>query len=165
MGRPENVGDFLIERIKRWCVIPREEKIEYNRILFSGRFDPVHPAHWVTILRLLKIASQVIVVVLDYPGRKYYAGYSAQLFEESVQLSGLSDKIEVWINEVHFAEITADALDRFDCDSYAAAANLEVLSHVWALGKPCVYMDRAYDYEASAIIPKWKQGGESMKRS
>lgn len=153
MERPKNMDDFL-NKAKRWAVFPRENKITVNRCLFSGRMDPLHAGHWVTILRLLKIAKTVVVVVLDYPGRKYYAGYTAQLLEELTMLSGVN--VEVHINHVHFAKITAEDFDRYKCGCYAAAGNFEVLENIWDLGKQCIYVDRAYDYEARNYIPTWK---------
>ena len=115
------------------------------RVLFSGRFDPPHPGHVVTILRLHAKYGHVVVPILDYADRRWPASYCKQVLDEC--FDHLKGDVEVRINATHFAEITCDELDAYECDLYAAG-NVKVIKHVESLGMKCVYVDRAFDYEA-----------------
>ena len=120
--------------------------LSINTILFSGRMDPVHPGHIITIKRLLKKCQKVIVVMLDYPERRYPMAYCMDILKES--LDGLP--VEVISNTVHFGKITKKQLSEYDFEVYATG-NLIVLRHIEKLGVKVMYCDRAYLYEASKI--------------
>ena len=115
------------------------------RVLFSGRFDPPHPGHVVSILRLHAKYGHVVVPVLDYKGRVWPASYCKQVFDEC--FAHLHGDIEVLINRTHFGAITCDELESYGCDLYASG-NVVVIKHVESLGMPCIYVDRAFSYEA-----------------
>jgi cytidyltransferase-like protein len=117
-------------------------------VLFSGRFDNVHPGHIATIQRLGQIYKKVIVVILDYSEQKYPVYYRAKILSEI--LSSSKGDYEIHINSDHFAKISKKALSRWKFDVYAAG-NLDVLMHIEKLGYEVLYVDRAYDFSASAI--------------
>ena len=124
------------------------------KYLFSGRFEPPHPGHWVSVLRLLeKGANQVVIVVLDYPGRKHPASYAAQIFKEMIDLSNFNESVSVVCNKTHFGKIGLPELKTFNCDVYVSG-NMDVLKHVDDLGVSVKYIDRAYDYAASNYVLK-----------
>ena len=115
------------------------------RSLFSGRFDPPHPGHIASILRLEK-KGPVTVVILDYPERSYPLEYVRTIFSEIFE----KHDIKVVTNKTHFAEIDKKEFLSFKCDKYASG-NLTVLKHIEELGVPVIYCDRAYEYSARNI--------------
>lgn len=122
------------------------------RVLFSGRFDPPHPGHVISILRLHAKYGHVVVPVLDYKGRAWPASYCKQVFDEC--FAHLKGDIEVLINRTHFGEMTCDELKTYKCGLYASG-NMSVIKHIEGLGMPCLYVDRAFNYEAH-LYPKPK---------
>jgi hypothetical protein len=118
--------------------------MEKSSIVFSGRFDPVHPGHIATVIRLTKKYSLVKVAILDYPGRSYPVSYIGKIFEELLE----KYNVDIMSNPTHFGEITPEEWKEFKCNSYAAG-NLKVLKHMENIADECVYVDRAYDYSAS----------------
>jgi len=117
-------------------------------VLFSGRFDPVHPSHICTIIRLAKKFGAVKVVMLNYKERRFPVDYCLQVFQEIFEEIKLDVRFDV--NTIHFGQITRQELIDFDCDIYAAG-NHNVLRHIENLGFPAVYVERAYEYYASDI--------------
>jgi hypothetical protein len=115
-------------------------------VLFSGRFDRPHVGHIASILRLGTVYGMVKVVVLDYPERKYCASYAAQMLQEILEQS--VGTYEVSINKEHFAKIPKESLDAFGFDVYASG-NHECLNHISKMGYSVLYVERAYDYEAT----------------
>jgi len=123
-----------------------ERLLEDTIILFSGRFDPVHVGHICSMRRLLNRYKWLEIVILDHPKRRFPAFYSKQIIEEV--LAGF--RINVRINTTHFSEITLKELKSYKSDLYAAG-NMEVLKHISSLGFPCIWVDRAYHFQASKI--------------
>lgn len=122
------------------------KNVEDTVALLSGRFDVVHPGHIVTILRLLKKFSRVLVVMLDYPERRYPVCYCVDILQEIFE----GRPVEILVNNVHFGEITEDQLKDFNFDVYAAG-NLKVLRHIEKLGFDVIYTERSYLYDAHLI--------------
>ena len=115
-------------------------------VLFSGRFDRPHIGHIASIQRLGKKYKKIIVVILDYPERKYCAKYALQMLEEILMNS--VGKYEIVINKDHFAKISKESLNKYSFDIYASG-NHECLTHVSQLGYNVIFTERAYDYEAT----------------
>jgi phosphopantetheine adenylyltransferase len=119
-------------------------------VLFSGRFDPPTPSHIVQILRLLKRYQKVLVVMLDYPKRRFPLRYCLDLFNETFE----NRPVEIITNTKHFGKISAEEITKYSFDVYAAG-NLQVLRHIESLGFPVIYIERAFAYTASDIpLPK-----------
>jgi len=123
-----------------------------TRVAFSGRFDPPHNSHFITAMRLSKKYDEVLIVILDYKGRKFSAQYAEQVFNEMIELSKAWDRVKVIINTVHFGELTRQQWDELNCTHYASG-NSKVLSHIAELGVKVYYTDRAYDYAAHNYSP------------
>lgn len=120
-----------------------EESEITSRVLFSGRFDPVHPGHIATIIRLCDEFGMVKVIILDDDSRAYPVEYIREILKECLQ----KYMAIILTNKTHFGEITKKELDSYGCTHYAAG-NLPVLRHVEKLGMEVIYVERAYDYSA-----------------
>jgi len=116
------------------------------RVLFSGRFDPPHPGHIASVLRLLNKPEvrSVTLVILDYPERDYPIVYCEKVFSECLK----THPVEIKVNKTHFGKLTHTEWKSFDCDVYAGG-NLKVLRHIEKLGISVTYTERAFDYSAS----------------
>jgi hypothetical protein len=75
--------------------------------VFSGRFDPVHCGHLLTILKLLERYDRVIVPILDYDGREACTAAHAKenMIKLLTKLPG-GGIVTVLINKDHFGKIT-----------------------------------------------------------
>lgn len=95
-------------------------------ILFSGRFDRVHPGHIITIMRLGQQYDTIIVCVLDYPKQKYPLEHRMTVLKDA--LMHAKGNYIVISNKTHFAEIfTFNDLPMFD---YYGAGNEKVLKNI-----------------------------------
>jgi cytidyltransferase-like protein len=115
-------------------------------VCLSGRYDPPHPGHITTLQRLGRRFKRVLVIVLNYPERKYPVDYVIQILEEI--LGNSVGTYEVFSNQDHFAKITKEQADLFKFDVYAAG-NLETLDHMQKLGYDILWTDRTWHYEAT----------------
>lgn len=83
---------------------------QYTTGIFSGRFDPPHIGHLITVFKLAQIYGKIVIVILDYPDRKACSAEKARvIFDKVFDLifSRLTrSKIDVIVNDVHFAEMT-----------------------------------------------------------
>ena len=81
-----------------------------NKIaIFSGRFDPPHLGHIITLHKILTCYSKVIVPILDYEGRCLSAFDALSDFFEYKSLvfpSYMQNKVYFLINKTHFGKIT-----------------------------------------------------------
>jgi len=117
--------------------------------LISGRFDPPHLGHLITIGRELARFDKVIVVVLDDGKQMYPISYRMDVLTEAVSmLGGVPSSVKIERYKTHFGNIVRDEIDRWRFDVYGSG-NMDVLRHVSSLGIQCRYIPRAYDYEAS----------------
>lgn len=114
--------------------------------LISGRFDPPHLGHLITIGRERVIYDRVIVVVLDDGKQFFPLCYRMDILWEAVHLLG--GNISVESNRTHFGGITKEELSRWKFDIYGSG-NMDVLRHISSLGIACRYIPRAYEYQAS----------------
>ena len=121
--------------------------------LFSGRFDPVHTGHIVSLLRLTKRYRKLIIVILWYKNRRYPACLSKQIIEEVFSYVPYCD-VKVYINRTHFGKITKNEMDSFGQYDEYIAGNFKVLEHMESMGIPTYYTDRAYLYRATNTILK-----------
>jgi len=117
------------------------------KALFSGRFDQIHLGHVISIMRLSDQFDEVLVVILDYPERAFPVEYVRTVLSEA--LSHCKGVFQVFTNNTHFAKITTKELEEWDFDVYCSG-NMEVLNHIRTQGKKIQYVERAYEYEASA---------------
>jgi len=126
--------------------------VEPNRIdeeltvLFSGRFDPPHCGHISNILSLGMRYRRVLVVVLNHPEQDFPITYRIEVLKDI--LSKSKGEYEVSENYIHFSDITIEEFQKYGADVYAAG-NMAVIKHMESLGVPCVWVNRAYEYEAT----------------
>jgi len=90
------------------------EKIEpETTVIFSGRFDPPHLGHVLTILKLCERFGRVIVPVLNYKEREFCNVLEAKsifdgFFDIISPVNSISSRPEIVINSVHFGEVTKE---------------------------------------------------------
>ena len=96
--------------------------------IFSGRFDPPHIGHLMTIEKLLKRYDMVVVVVLDYQGRVSCNAKNAQssLVRGCNKIGG-NGIISITSNKIHFGQITKGEYH-------------QLLNHVCAVPSDTVYV-------------------------
>lgn len=120
--------------------------------VFSGRFDPPHIGHILTIMRLLETYLKILVVVLDYSERKACTAEKAKDIFDQV-FHGLSKgKVVTVINDVHFSRISKIeyrclCLDNeIDPDmTMYLSGNHEVIAHFNDIGVPHQFVERTSD--------------------
>ena len=117
-----------------------------DTVLWSARVDPPHCGHIKTLLDLGTRFKKVVVVILDHPEQRFPAQYRAQILKDI--LCHFGNQYDVRVNSDHFAEIDKAKLVQYEPFTYASG-NMECLKHMEELGYPIIYVDRAYDYEAS----------------
>jgi cytidyltransferase-like protein len=122
-----------------------------STVLFSGRFDPPHLGHMITVARLWETFDAITIVILDYPESEYPISYRAQALKEMVR--HLNGRYKVLVNQTHFGKITREELSKFKFDVYASG-NLEVLKHIESLGFKTLYVERSYEYSGTEIRMK-----------
>lgn len=121
--------------------------------IFSGRFDPPHAGHFMTIQRLLGEYSQVIVPILDYKEREACTALQAKMiFEYHFDMiipPFLRNRVRFVVNKDHFGRISLANYHKLcrENDLYANSTvyltgNREVLGHIKGLGLPCKYVRR-----------------------
>jgi hypothetical protein len=121
--------------------------------LISGRFDKPHCGHIKTITDLGQRFKKVLVVVLDHHEQMYSVTLRAQILREV--LENYRGEYDVVINNHHFGEISAEELQKFAFDVYAAG-NPKVLKHIEATIKgikrrkiEVIWVNRPYEYDSS----------------
>lgn len=122
------------------------ENSEKKIALFSGRFDPPHVGHVVSILRILKYFDQIKIVLLDYEKRKFPSQYCLNILYEV--LSGKN--VVFFKNSTHFGKITESEISKFKPFDAYFAGNMAVLRHISSLGYRIEWIDRSYHYEATS---------------
>lgn len=115
-------------------------------VLFSGRFDPPHIGHVITVARLASQFRRVLVYVLDYPEREYSMAYSLSVLREACAHMA---RVDICANSHHFGKISADDLRRYRFDVYASG-NDSCLKHIAGLGKKTLFVERAAGVSATA---------------
>ena len=117
------------------------------KALISGRFDPPHPGHIRTIQKLGLRYWEVVVVILDHKGQSFALEYRKRILEEILHAS--QGNYTVLTNTKHFGFITKEEIDEFGCDVYCGG-NEDVIQHIKSMGMRCEWVDRSYDYSATA---------------
>jgi len=111
-------------------------------MLFSGRFDRVHPGHIITIQRLGQQYDTVIVCVLDYKGQKYPLRQRMTVLKDALMHS--KGNYIVISNKTHFGEITPEELQLLPMFTHYGTGNKEVLKHIgWVFNDLGVTSERA----------------------
>lgn len=89
----------------------------YKTGIFSGRFDPPHIGHILTILKLCFDFSKIVIVILDYPERKACSAEKAkEIFTDFFDMifpATTRSKVAFVINNIHFGKITFAEYDCF----------------------------------------------------
>jgi len=123
-------------------------------MLFSGRFDRVHPGHIITIQRLGQQYDTVIVCVLDYKGQRYPIEQRMTTLKDALMNS--KGNYIVISNKAHFGEITIEDLDKLPMFTYYGAGNEKVLNHMRELSETMgvpkeriIFVERYPNYTAS----------------
>lgn len=125
--------------------------------IFSGRFDPPHLGHILSILELARLYGKVAVIILDYPDREECSVDEARdIFNKLFDLFFppiARQVIQVEVNDIHFAHISFaeyDALLRnIGCcmnHSIYVSGNLEVLENMKKQGIKARFFARSNDY-------------------
>lgn len=114
--------------------------------LTSGRFDPPHVGHVISLQLLGQRYEKVVVVILDHADQYYPVAYRLRVLEDV--LTGSIGAYDVLVNKTHFGEIDKKSLLEYNADVYVCG-NLSVLKHIEGLGMPVEYQDRSYQYHAT----------------
>lgn len=128
-----------------------------NTAIFSGRFDPLHTGHILTITKLLKKYSTVVVVILDYPDRTLTAEEVKQIIEVIFEHNSNGNVIAV-INNIHFGIITQyeylQLLNELKLDinnTIYLSGNQTVIDNFDKLGIRNEFVQRSGDYSGTQI--------------
>jgi hypothetical protein len=131
--------------------------------VFSGRFDPPHLGHLMTILSLCRDYARVVVPILDYPQREACSSQAAMSIFESI-FDGLfpeacAGKVEFCVNDIHMGKITAEQYDMFLCscglsrdNSVYLSGNPLVITHMESIGVRNRFIERSFDSIYSGTI-------------
>lgn len=119
-------------------------------VVFSGRFDPPHPGHIQSIHHLKSRFKYVLVMILDYPERKYPISYVLKVIKDTCNGSSIC----VQVNKTHFGKLQLHEWHKIGY-RYYAGGNLTVLRHMELIigHENCLYLPRSYEYEAHLYPP------------
>jgi phosphopantetheine adenylyltransferase len=135
--------------------------------IFSGRFDPPHIGHLMTIIDLCKRFQKIVIVVLDYSGRQDCSASMAVLIFETLFEDFLpqicANKIECVVNHTHMAEISVEEYEDLlesvgatRANSIYLSGNPEVLDHMEEIGIKSECVPRSIDHIYSSTIVRSK---------
>ena len=100
--------------------------------IFSGRMDPLHTGHILTLTRLLNRFSKIIVPVLDYENRVLdateVASYLIEIFEHNSK-----GRVIAIVNKIHFGKIT-----KYEYIKLLSSLNLRINETVYLSGNQSV---------------------------
>jgi cytidyltransferase-like protein len=144
-----------IKELSRFFV--GEKKVSedsYKTAIFSGRFDPPHIGHIMTILKLAERFGKVVVVVLEYKERESCdAAGAKQVFDcvfNAIMGRSVRNKVDVVVNKIHFGKITFSEYDLFlrnigACYNHTVylSGNKEVLENMVMQQIKCEFVPRS----------------------
>ena len=117
--------------------------------IFSGRFDPLHTGHIITIVKLMKRFSRVILVVLDYPERETFTAVETKEMLDTIFGTLAPDRVETITDIKHFGLITVayycellNDLNLNLSETVYCSGNMEVIDHIKQLGIPWEFVPR-----------------------
>ena len=117
--------------------------------IFSGRFDPLHTGHIITIVKLMKRFSRVILVVLDYPERETFTAVETKEMLDTIFGTLAPDRVETIVDTKHFGQMTiayyCELLNDLDLDlseTVYCSGNMQVIDHIKQLGIPWEFVSR-----------------------
>lgn len=129
--------------------------------VFSGRFDPPHLGHLITMVKLSNDHDIVIVPVLSYDDRLVDAATAIETMKRVTKALN-NNKVRFSINIVHFAKISAgdygrllrrEGVDQSINEVIYYSGNHEVLNHMNDIGVKNKFIERSFDeYYSSTII-------------
>lgn len=125
--------------------------------IFSGRFDPPHLGHLITILNLCRRFNRIVVVVLDYPERKICGAEEVRRIFKTCFEAMLSpmtiQKVFIDINKIHFGQITFVEYSNYlngigvcFAHSIYLSGNKNVLANIDKQGIPWLFVPRTEDW-------------------
>ena len=119
-------------------------------ILFSGRLDPPHLGHIITLQKLAREYDKVLVVLLDYPQQFY--PIQERLKTVQIALEGCRGNFEVIVNNVNFGEIMKEDVDTLPLFDVYAGGNPICHLRMTGLGYNSIAVNRTPGYKASDSV-------------
>lgn len=122
--------------------------------VFSGRFDPPHIGHVMSIHKLSTSHDIVIIPILDYADRFISAESAFEVFNSVFEHYQSHSLIIFLINNIHFSKITEVeyndllkqcGIDQSINDVIYYAGNKEVLDNFIGMGIKATYLKRSMD--------------------
>ena len=136
--------------------------------IFSGRFDPLHIGHILTIIEIAKKYDHVFVPILNYSNRFIEVEIILKIFKRIFEhMDNLFFKVTLIVNEIHFGKITSKEyktlIKSINCendDVTYLSGNFEVLDHMNKIGIKNRYFKRTMDevYTGTNIRNQIKDG-------
>lgn len=131
-----------------------------NVSVFSGRFDPFHIGHLLTIYRIIKESNIIIIPVLDYEGRVVSAKDTAGQMLEAINPICHGCALLFYIGKTHFSEISREeylgivtkAGIGLNNEILYFSGNQEVLDHMKEIGVKNIFVPRSNDGVYSGTI-------------
>lgn len=143
--------------------------------IFSGRFDPIHLGHVMTIQSLwhnpkvtVENIDRIIIVILDMPGRiTWSAVTAARIF--NVIFGYTNGAITAITNKIHFAKISmseyCEMLSDLDLkvdETVYFSGNHEVIDHVRKMGVPYFFISRTPGFSGTDIRREMDRSGNTV---
>jgi nicotinamide mononucleotide adenylyltransferase len=130
--------------------------------VFSGRFDPPHLGHIMTLTKLAGEHDLVLVPVLSYNNRLVMASEAVQIIQDTFKGTVTGAKVKPFVNLIHFGEIyycqyhellRRSGIEPSINDVTYYSGNQEVLEHMKSINVKSEFIPRSRDeYYSSSII-------------
>lgn len=143
---------MLIKQKKKNCM----ESTKSKTAIFSARLDPLHTGHIITIVKLMKRFSKVVVVVLDYKQRETFSAVETKKMLDTIFGTLCPDRLETIINKTHFGTIGINEYLTILNDlclwwehTVYCSGNEVVLEHINDIGIPCEFIPRTEGFSGT----------------